>query len=112
MTQDVYHRNINEHGGAKYRRVIQGLVGTPNCDRPVTVDIYKVLVAFGVTCPALQHAAKKILCAGLRGKGTITEDIKGAMDALFRALEEAELTERLVDDTVPPIGIMEVYHQR
>lgn len=45
-----------------------------NYHRPVppgakTIDIYRVLVMFGVTDPCLQHAAKKILCAGQRGGG-------------------------------------------
>ena len=32
-----------------------------------TIDIYRVLQLFGVTDPCLQHAAKKLLCAGQRG---------------------------------------------
>ncbi|AKU42637.1 hypothetical protein [Vibrio phage H188] len=52
-----------------------------------TVDVYDVLEAFNVTCPALQHLAKKALCAGLRGhKSTMTDllDIKASAD---RAIE-------------------------
>ncbi|QGF20964.1 terminase large subunit [Pectobacterium phage MA13] len=51
----------------------------------VTVDVYDVLKAFGVTCPALQHAAKKVLCAGLRGHKDTAKDIREAIEALERA---------------------------
>ena len=30
------------------------------------IDVYRVLVLFGVTNPCLQHAIKKLLCAGQR----------------------------------------------
>jgi hypothetical protein len=85
--QDVYHRPITEHGGSKYIRTIYPVDGV---GEPIRVDVYCVLEAFAVTCPGLQQAAKKVLCGGLRNKGSITDDIKGAMDALFRALEMQE----------------------
>jgi hypothetical protein len=52
-----------------------------------TVDVYDVLEAFNVTCPALQHLAKKALCAGLRGhKDTMTDllDIKVSADRAIK----------------------------
>lgn len=55
-----------------------------------TVDVYDVLESFNVTCPALQHLAKKALCAGLRGhKDTMTDllDIKASADRAIK-LEE------------------------
>jgi hypothetical protein len=49
------------------------------------VDVYRVLSLFGVTDPALQHAAKKILVAGGRGGGKdITRDVQEAIDTLER----------------------------
>lgn len=60
---------------SKYDREVKG----------VTVDVYDVLKAFGVTCPALQHAAKKVLCAGLRGHKDTSKDIREAIEALERA---------------------------
>lgn len=60
---------------SKYNRDMKG----------VTVDVYDVLKAFGVTCPALQHAAKKVLCAGLRGHKDTAKDIREAIEALERA---------------------------
>jgi hypothetical protein len=49
------------------------------------VDIYRVLLLFGVTDPCLQHAAKKLLVAGGRGGGKdIGCDIQEAIDTLLR----------------------------
>lgn len=68
--------------GNKYHRAIRGL--TPNTG--VTVDVYAVLVAFDVRCPARQHAIKKLLCAGLRNKGSVMQDLTEAWDAITRAI--------------------------
>lgn len=54
---------------------------------PVPIDVYDVLVAFGVTCPARQHAIKKLLCAGLRGNGDVRQDLLEAVRATERAVE-------------------------
>lgn len=89
MKEDIYHRPISSHGGNKYVRLIADVDG----EYAGRVDIYAVLKAYNVTCPGLQQAAKKILCAGLRGKGSRAQDIKEAMDALFRALQFAEADE-------------------
>lgn len=53
----------------------------------LTVDIYRVLHAFDVTDPCLQHAAKKILCAGGRGAKDAKKDVEEAIDSLVRWLE-------------------------
>jgi hypothetical protein len=55
-----------------------------------TVDVYSVLVTFNVTCPARQHAVKKLLCAGLRGKGDELQDLREARDAVDRAIQIVE----------------------
>lgn len=54
--------------GNKYHRKIRGLASHGGGE--VTVDVYSVLTAFAVTSPGVQHAIKKLLCAGIRGKGT------------------------------------------
>jgi hypothetical protein len=77
-------RPIAQHGGSKYLRTIRPADGQ---GQPIKVDVYEALVAFGVTCPALQHAAKKILCAGLRQKGSTLDDLIGAAEAISRAIE-------------------------
>ena len=48
------------------------------------VDVYRVLRAFGVTDPALAHAAKKILVAGGRGTKDQAKDVQEAIDSLRR----------------------------
>ena len=76
--------------GSKYHRTItQTLPGdTHGCS--VTVDVYDVLQAFGVTCPAAQHAVKKLLCAGLRGNKSAEQDIEEAANSCRRAIELLE----------------------
>lgn len=59
-------------------------------DRPtkgVTIDVYDVLEAFDVRCPARQHAVKKLLCAGIRGKGNATQDLTEAGESVQRAIQ-------------------------
>lgn len=51
------------------------------------VDVYRTLNAFNVTDAALQHAAKKILCAGERGDKDIDKDIAEAIASLQRFQE-------------------------
>ena len=59
-------------------------------ERPVkntTIDVYDVLVAFDVHCPARQHAIKKLLCAGLRGHKDELLDLDEAQISIIRAIE-------------------------
>lgn len=77
---------IHEHEGKKYLRLIHS-AHPDNTREPISVDVYAVLEAFGVTCPGRQQAIKKLLCAGLRGKGSQVDDLVGAMAALNRAIE-------------------------
>lgn len=53
----------------------------------VEVDVYSVLEAFGVACPARQHAIKKLLCAGTRGKGDTLQDLMEASQSVSRAID-------------------------
>lgn len=63
----------------KYLREVQLIDGK--------IDIYCVLEAFNVTCPARQHAIKKLLCAGIRGKGDTLQDLTESLSAIKRAIE-------------------------
>ena len=69
----------------KYMRLICPSMSDENND--VFVDVYDVLVAFGVTCPARAHAIKKLLCAGLRDKGPELQDLQESVSAVHRAIE-------------------------
>lgn len=66
---------------SKYLRTLR------TADGELNVDVYDVLEAFGVTCPALQHLLKKGLCAGLRGHKNQTEDLLDILASAKRALE-------------------------
>jgi hypothetical protein len=48
------------------------------------IDIYRVLMLYGVTDPCIAHAIKKLLCAGQRGGKDMEQDIQEAIDALVR----------------------------
>lgn len=74
---------ILEHEGRKYLRTITSCVD----GQSIQVDIYDVLFAFNVTCPAVAHAIKKLLAPGQRGKGPILADLIGADAALSRAID-------------------------
>ncbi|UGO52705.1 putative terminase ATPase subunit [Klebsiella phage vB_KpnD_Opt-79] len=67
---------------SKYNREIIGLDGTLT-----TVDVYRVLDAFQVTDPAIQHAIKKMLCTGLRGHKDYLTDIDDSIESLRKAKE-------------------------
>lgn len=53
-------------------------------------DVYDVLYSFGVSCPASQHAIKKLLMPGMRGGKSTLQDLKEARQALDRAIELEE----------------------
>lgn len=71
-----------------------------------SVDVYRVLLLFGVTDPCLQHALKKVLCAGGRGAKDAEKDVREAIASLQRWLEmrkeEGEFP--LKDGGEPPLG--------
>ena len=52
-----------------------------------TVDVYRVLALFQVNDACIQHAIKKLLCAGDRGDKSMIKDITEARDSLNRHLE-------------------------
>lgn len=72
-----------QSSGNKYHRLIHSV---QELDGFCMVDVYSVLTAFSVTCPARQHAIKKLLCAGLRGKGDTLQDLTETRDAVDRAI--------------------------
>ena len=95
-------QKIRQHEGAKYLRRIHAADGSGLC---AEVDVYEVLLAFQVTCPATSHAIKKLLAAGDRGKGDRLADLKGAMAALNRAIDVEERKTALRDARpAAPVG--------
>lgn len=49
-----------------------------------TIDIYRILQLYGVTDACIQHAVKKLLCAGQRGAKAQEQDVQEAIDTLTR----------------------------
>ena len=62
---------------SKYTKEIHG----------VSVDVYDVLMAWGVTNPALQHLIKKALQCGQRGHKDNQQDLQDIIDSAIRAKE-------------------------
>jgi hypothetical protein len=62
---------------SKYTRTIKG----------VDMDVYDVLKGFNITCPAMQHALKKMLCSGLRGYKDSAQDKNEAIASIKRSIE-------------------------
>ena len=71
----------------KYTRTMKGI----DC------DVYDVLEAFNVSCPALQHLLKKALNAGLRGHKDTLQDLKDIKDSADRAYDMELERQRLAD---------------
>jgi hypothetical protein len=57
------------------------------CGGEFLADVYSVLVAFGVTCPARAHAIKKLLMPGQRGAKGEVQDLKEALTSVSRAID-------------------------
>lgn len=53
----------------------------------LNVDVYRVLHAFEVNDPCIQHSVKKLLVAGGRGAKDAKKDVEEAIDSLVRWLE-------------------------
>lgn len=100
----IYERPIKNHGGSKYLRKIYPADGV---GEPILVDIYCVIEAFQVSCPGRQQAIKKILCAGLRNKGSQVQDLKEVFDAMWRALELQKQREVVPIVNLPNDSILE-----
>lgn len=83
---------IQKHSGSKYVRTIypctfKESVVIHGDVLGIRVDVYCVLGAFEVPTAARGHAIKKLLCAGIRGKGDELKDLLEARDALDRDIE-------------------------
>tara|TARA_R110002012_G_scaffold305624_1_gene509827 strand:+ start:309 stop:551 length:243 start_codon:yes stop_codon:yes gene_type:complete len=66
----------------KYVRSLTSLCGVN-----VSVDVYRVLDAFKVTNPQLQHLAKKALCVGVRGHKDERQDLVDILNSAQSALD-------------------------
>lgn len=79
---DAWAKSIGQRSRNKYQREI----------RPgVWVDVYDVLAAFNVTCPAMAHAIKKCLAPGQRGVKDSAQDKREAIASIDRSIEMESL---------------------
>ena len=70
----------------KYQKPIKGKI-VPEDNNMLYVDVYDVVKAFDVVCPAMQHAIKKMLCSGQRGVKDSVRDKREAIDSINRSIE-------------------------
>lgn len=80
--------NKNESGSKYLKNII--LKNGATVYKSITygqADVYAVLEAFDVKCPAVAHALKKLLCPGTRGSKSVLRDLTEAKDAIIRAFE-------------------------
>ncbi len=69
----------------KYSKMITGhVLGGETVS--VSIDIYDVLKAYEVRCPAMQHAIKKLLMPGQRGHKSLIDDLHEAKQSIDRAI--------------------------
>lgn len=73
---------------SKYDRLIIGRDADGKA-AVVTVDVYRVLEAFGVTSAPLQNLVKKALCAGLRGHKDRVQDLSDILLSAQKAVDMA-----------------------
>lgn len=55
-----------------------------------TFDCYELIVALDITCPAMQHAFKKVAYSGRRGHKNSMIDKKEAIKSIQRSIELEE----------------------
>ena len=72
--------------GAKYKKIIRDRTTGDT----IKGDVYDVLEAFNVTCPAMQHAIKKLLMPGERGSKGYDKDC----DEGINSVEQSKLLQK------------------
>lgn len=78
---DAMTRQTEPHGFVQTERKHSHYFKTVPCNQ---IDVYRVLAAFGVADPCIQHALKKLLVAGGRGTKDQSRDVQEAIDSLYR----------------------------
>ena len=70
----------------KYRKAIFG-IDDETAYNSIEIDVYEVLEAFQVQCPAVQHAIKQLLFPGARGSKSARQDLEEARASIDRAIQ-------------------------
>lgn len=63
--------------GSKYNRLVIGIDG-----QKAIIDVYRVLDAFKTESAAIDHAVKKLLCAGIRHQKDRKQDLEEAIKSI------------------------------
>lgn len=82
----------------KYCRQITGRDVRTGKAHTINVDVYRVLDAFDVRLAALQHLAKKALCAGIRGHKDQKQDLMDIKQSIEQALDQLQEKEDQATD--------------
>lgn len=73
----------NVDTGNKYKKVIY----QRDTGEHITVDVYDVCAAFGVSNASFAHAVKKLLCAGSRGVKDTETDLFEAINSIYEGIK-------------------------
>lgn len=60
-----------------------------------TIDVYRIIELFEITCPVAQHVLKKSMVAGQRGHKDLKRDWQDIFDSAERRLEMMQEDESL-----------------
>lgn len=82
---DGYHYIGSDSWNIGYTEIPSPLKKYSTMLKGVSVDVYDVLKAFDVQCPATQHAIKKLLKTGKRGHKDAQQDLSEAIESINRA---------------------------
>lgn len=72
------------------------------------LDVYRVVELFEVPAGALDHAAKKILCAGSRGHKDLDRDVQDIIDSLQRWQEMRREDAQVPPEPATPVRAFEI----
>ena len=87
MSLDSMDMDMRTDGSWGSEYPLKGLTNYERSIKGVTVDVYDVLKGFNISCPAMQHAIKKMLFAGLRGAKDFDRDADEAILSIKRSKE-------------------------
>lgn len=65
-----------------------------------SLDVYRLLELFNVTCPVAQHVVKKALAAGQRGHKSLHKDWQDIADSAARKLQMMREDDGWADDAI------------
>ena len=84
---DLLKMKVNTSELNKYDRKIATVITDDSKKIDVYVDVYDVIAAFKVTCPAAAHAIKKLLAPGQRGVKSKNVDLREAQISIKRSIQ-------------------------